>query len=384
MYKLFAFVLLLLTVEKWYILLPALLIFIYLSKDKVRVSYMIVILFISYFASLLGYADILEGLFLLNLSLIIIYASKNGKRLNISSIKNLRLPNLNYTIFVVVVIAVLASAILNSNFLDYLSGKIYPLFIDRTSFDELNEFINEYSNENCGRLNEKELILSTYCPVESPFNILSDGHVSDSYKVDSNADTLLFHGCDTKRFCDMLSSNSLKNLTEEKNIVVTPLFVNSLMQSDCRDDFKKYIENYKKNGDIYNSSGSSFCFMDEIVFIAKENDGVIFIVNGSYKDIKNYAIAYLLDSNFDTTSLDDPFKFLDLIGFPKPCGVDYSNFIAGIEFEYKNKYEDNIIEIDSEGGILIRKPLAPKPNYRYLPLIKTMSLGKNTYLCSPE
>ncbi len=250
-------------------------------------------------------------------------------------------------------------------------------------------------------LSKQEFGLNKRCPLTNKhlinYVIYGNGHLKlgKNFKNSDldNADLIIFHGADVKQFVIFLEKGEkyFENFAEKKEIIITPLALWALKISEYKTLFNKYINNYKKTGDIFNPNGKVFYYIDEFDFnVQGDLAGITFSIPGNdiITNAKNYGLGHLLESDFSLRGLENPITFLEFIKFPKPKGFEgtFGDLIKQAKKEYHLKYLPNVIAMEPRGVKISRNlfPIAPKKKDKYLPLIKVLKLSKNVYLSSLE
>lgn len=247
-----------------------------------------------------------------------------------------------------------------------------------------------------------EFSLDKNCPLPNKYHINYIIYGNGSLKLDQRfessdfekADLIIFHGSNAEELATFFKKGRfyLGGLAEKKEIIITPLSLWALKNSNYADLFDKYLENFKKTGDMFNPNGKIFYYMDEFDFNVPNNlSGVTFSIPGEglFAKIKNFGLGHLLETDFDINKgLKDPLRYLESVGFPKPGGFDgtFEQLVQDAKREYYSKYLPNILDMNPKGLEISRVfPNGEKnKNDKYLPLIKVLRLSNNVYLSSLE
>ena len=223
-----------------------------------------------------------------------------------------------------------------------------------------------------------------------------------------NADLVIFTSNNATEFCDEMDDiEGLWGFATNKTIILTPAQLNALQTASCNGTFlKSYLENFKKSGDMMNSSGTAFCANAGLRFGLSTNPSGIVLnwsdtgnftlgsTEYSKRDFKRYMSAYMM--NNPTATLSGVLSSLaNAIGSSLICGgySTMSAFFNAGKTDFTNKVYNNIIDRSSGDqlkaassnstgvlGWLVNYALGTQKE----PIIKVANLSsiKKIYLCS--
>lgn len=224
---------------------------------------------------------------------------------------------------------------------------------------------------------------------DKSYKIIGGGKIStpSDFKSSENPDIFILHGTDNQSIRTFIQSDSFQK--PSNHVIIMTTFCLLSILNDNQNLFDSFMDNFKKSGDILKSDGEIFYYLDELSFDIPENlSGIIlsFPVDRYFSNVKNYGLAHLLQNDFSITGLENPFRFLELIHFPKPQGFEgtFKELLNGARNDYNQKFKNNILHLDTKRGMVVSKKLfpgmKPKKSNKALPLFTTIRLSSHIYL----
>jgi hypothetical protein len=210
------------------------------------------------------------------------------------------------------------------------------------------------------------------CPVSSAANInFSNGtsvFLPFSYNQTSttNSNITVFLGTNTAYFCSAIDNN-LSAFTANRKVIFAPEFLNALKTSTCNSTFESYMENYRKSGNILNSTGNVFCGVRNITFDATTSpSGITFnypiigsgnltiggyVYNGT--QVKKYMIAYLMNNpDVGLSGIVSTFANAVGINWSQGCSgiTSLTDFFNAGKGNYTSKFNQSLLGINWTAG----------------------------------
>lgn len=222
------------------------------------------------------------------------------------------------------------------------------------------------------------------------YSIIGGGKlkIPDGWTEDKGSpDIILLHGTDYNALKKFILEQ-FEEVSSKKQVIITALAMKRILLEENESLFSGYFESFKKSGDIFNSEGLSFYYLDELELSIKENlsGGIISFPQGYYfSKVKNYGLAHLIQNNFSLQGFENPIKFLEAVHFPKPKGFKgtFQELVEQAGLEYRNKYLSRMILVDYQDGRLVPRDILPfiepKKADKVLPLFKIIRLSANVY-----
>jgi hypothetical protein len=216
------------------------------------------------------------------------------------------------------------------------------------------------------------LVFDNNCPVSSASNVnFSNGTAISlpfTYTETSMASSNLaiFLGANTDYFCSQIDDD-LSTFAASRKVIFTPEFLNALKTSSCSAAFEVYMDNYRKSGDILNSTGTVFCGVKNLTFDSTAipsgvtfdypvvGAGVIGVNNVHYNavQLKKYMIAYLMNNpNAELSGVISTFaNAINLnVSLSCPDTTSITNFFNSGKGNYTANFKPKLRGVDYGSG----------------------------------